>query len=423
MTIATSASADLSFDDRCKHARCRACDHPGLTAVLDLGHMPPSDGLLHEDTLAQPEPRFALEVAFCPSCSLMQILETLPPEQLFGERYAYYSSFSDALLNHSRKNAENLIRNRRLDEQSFVVELASNDGYLLRNFVAAGIPVLGIDPAPGQAKAANAAGVPTQCAFFTEELARTLAGQGKRADVIIANNVLAHVADTNGFVRGIATLLKPNGVAVIEVPYVRELIAHCEFDTIYHEHLCYFSVHALEHLFERHGLHLNDVERLNIHGGSLRLYVQHKANPTAAVTRMKAEEKADGMTRAAFYADFAHRARELRESLCQLLTQLKERGCTIAAYGAAAKGTILLNYLGVGAETIDFVADRNVHKHGKWMPGARIPVVAAEALRERQPDYTLLLTWNFKDEVLEQQAAYRAAGGRFIIPVPRVAVV
>lgn len=412
-----------AFAERCAEATCRSCGRRGLAAVLDLGPMPPSDRLLTPAMLHEPEPRFGLEVAFCPDCTLMQILETVPPETLFGEHYVYYSSFSEALLEHARHHAERLIRERRLDGRSQVVELASNDGYLLRHFVRAGVPALGIDPAPAQARAANEAGVPTRCAFFTAELAERLVAEGVQADVVIANNVLAHVADTNGFVRGIARILKPDGVAVIEVPYVRELIEKCEFDTIYHEHLCYFSVTALDALFRRHGLWLSEIERLTIHGGSLRLYVSPRAPDRPGVEAMLREEREAGLTDAAFYAAFGARVARLRERLRSLLDELRRRGKRVAGYGAAAKGTIMLNYVGLDRAWVEFVVDRNVHKHGRSMPGVHVPVLPVGALCERMPAYTLLLAWNFRDEILAQQEAYRRRGGKFIVPVPRVEVV
>ena len=411
------------FEQRCAEASCRSCAHRGLTPVLDLGHMPPSDRMLTDAMLTEHEPRFPLEVAFCPSCSLVQILETVSPELLFGEHYVYYSSFSEALLEHARRNAERLIADRRLTRDSLVIELASNDGYLLRNFVDENIPVLGIDPAPAQAHAANEAGVPTRCDFFDATLAQELADTGQRADVVIANNVLAHVADTNDFVRGIATILKDDGVAVIEVPYVRALVENREFDTIYHEHLCYFSVTALDALFERHGLHLRDLEPLPIHGGSLRLYVQKQNGDRPRVDAALEEERRVGMNDGAYYAAFGQRVEQLRQELRGLLRELRDTHPCIAAYGAAAKGTIMLNYLGADQELIEFVVDRNVHKHGRYMPGVRVPIRPVEVLLERVPPYTLLLAWNFRDEILHQQAAYRQRGGRFIVPVPQVTTV
>ncbi len=415
---------NASMASRCASAECRSCGAGGLVPVLDLGQMPPSDRLVTDEMLvSEEEPRFPLEVAFCPRCTLVQILETVPPEMLFGANYQYYASFSTTLLEHSRANAEELIERRDLDGRSFVVELASNDGYMLKNFLRRGIPVLGIDPAPGPAAAAERIGVATRKTFFTTELAEDLRSEGLAADVVIANNVLAHVADTNGFVHGIATLLKNSALAVVEVPYVRDLVDHVEFDTIYHEHLCYFSVTALDGLFRRHGLYLNEVRRLPIHGGSLRLYIEPVKRPGKSVKILLSEEKTAGLTGGEYYTSFAERVEELLQELRDMLLELKRRGKRIAAYGAAAKGTILLNALGIGTETVEFVVDRNVHKHGKRMPGVHVPILDPSELTGRMPDYTLILPWNFKDEILEQQAEYRARGGRFIVPIPYPRVV
>ena len=285
------------------------------------------------------------------------------------------------------------------------------------------IPVLGIDPAPGQVKAAAEKGVPTLKTFFTKEIAAQLREEGKRADVVHANNVLAHVADTNGFVEGIHILLKDEGVAVIEVPYIGELIDHCEFDTIYHEHLCYFSVTALDHLFRRHSLFLNDVKRIPIHGGSLRLYVEKTESVSKEVEKLLAEEAMRKMNTILYYRDFAQRVEKLKADLARLLRSIKNRGKRIAAYGAAAKGTMLINYVDLGTDLIEFVVDRNTHKHGKYMPGKHIPIFDTDRLVREIPDYVLILAWNFADEIMQQQEAYRLKGGRFIIPVPEPRIV
>lgn len=402
---------------------CRSCGAVDLEPVLSLGEVPLADALLDEDDLNRPEPRYPLDVVFCDRCSLVQLLQTVSPEVLFSEDYRYYSSYSDALLAHSRENALRLIESRGLSERSLVLEVASNDGYMLRNFVERGIPVVGIDPAPGPARAAEESGIPTLQAFFGTDLAARLRAGGTVADVVIANNVLAHVPDLNGFVAGIAAVLEDDGLAVVEVPYVRDLVDHCEFDTIYHEHLCYFSVSSLVPLFSRHGLTVQRVERYPIHGGSLRLYVTTDGEPDGTVGAILQEERDSGVVGPAYYRGFAGRVRRLQEALRSVLWRIRDRGKRIAAYGAAAKGTVLLNSTGIGRDLVEFVVDRNPHKHGRHMPGVRIPIHPPERLLTELPGFTLLLSWNFAQEVLQQQREYRARGGKFIIPIPSPTVV
>ncbi|MCA8968964.1 MAG: class I SAM-dependent methyltransferase [Planctomycetes bacterium] len=404
--------------------RCRSCGSENLRVFLALGNLPLSDGFLFTDELDREEARYPLDVAFCGDCTLVQILETVPPEELFGQDYPYYSSFTNTLLDHSRANVEALIASRNLGSESLALELASNDGYLLQYYAKAGVPCFGVDPAPGPVEAARKRGIDTVLDFFGFELAKKLRAERGGVDVLHANNVLAHVADTNGFVAGIREMLGDDGVAVIEVPYVRPLIEHREFDTIYHEHLCYFSVHALDALFARHGLVLQDFADLDIHGGSLRLFVGKNAGERKPrVDERLAEERRLGIDTFEFYADFATRVDELRSSLRSMIQDIKSRGETIAGYGAAAKGTILLNACNLTGDLIDYVVDKNVHKQGRIIPGVRIAIREPEALLREMPDYTLILPWNFKDEILEQQAEYRARGGRFIVPVPRPVIV
>ena len=400
---------------------CRSCGADTLDVFLSLGDLPLSDGFLTTEQLGEPERRYPLDVAFCNRCTLVQILETVPPEELFGADYPYFSSVSDTVVRNAEENVAARIEELGLGPGSLAVELASNDGYLLQFYARRGIPVLGIDPAPAPVAAAREKGIDTRCAFFGLEYARLLVAEGVRADVIHANNVLAHVADTNGFVAGIALLLKPEGTAVIEVPYVRELIEHGEFDTIYHEHFSYLSLGTVSRIFEAAGLRVFDVEQLPTHGGSLRVFGCHaddRRPTTAAVRDVQAREREGGLQELSTFLSFQQRAERIKLDFLSFLLEQKRAGKRVAAYGAAAKGNTLLNFCGVRPDLLPLVADAAPAKQGKFMPGSHIPIVAPSQLRAERPDFLVILPWNIADEVREQCRDLAEAGTRFVTAVP-----
>jgi hypothetical protein len=402
---------------------CRSCDADDLAPVLSLGEMALANSYLDPATPADAEPRFPLTVVRCRACTLVQLTHVVPPEQLFAN-YLYLSSFSTTMLAHADTLAKRLCAERHLGAGSLVVEVASNDGYLLQSYVRAGVPVLGIEPARNVAAIAESRGVPTVADFFGRDLAARLFAEGRRADVIHANNVMAHVADLNGFIEGMRILLGSDGVVVAESPYLRPFLEKLEFDTIYHEHLYYYSLTALDALFRRHHLAIVDCEPLAIHGGSLRIFARHAAGatPSARVTELLAEEAAWGVASDEPYARFAAGVERLRDEVVAAVRELVRTGKRVCAYGAAAKGTVLLNATGLGKE-LEFVCDKNPLKQGRLMPGVRVPIVPPTALVEKQPDYCLLLAWNFADEIIAEQREWVMRGGRFVVPLPRVAVV
>lgn len=416
-----SAAAEVVAPDCTEIRACRACGGRGLVGVLDLGRMPASDGFT-ADAL-RPDPAWPLEVVCCTGCGLAQLRHTVAPELLFSDAYRYFSSVTRTVVDNARENVAQALARFRPPPGALVVELASNDGYLLKHAAAAGMRVLGVDPARGPVEAARAAGIETIQAFFGDDLARRLAREGHRAALVFASNVLAHVADTRGFVRGIRRILAPDGTAIIEVPYLRDLIDHVEFDTIYHEHLCYFSLTALAELFAREGLALNDAARIPIHGGSLRLFVQHAPARSARLEALMAQERAQGLDRPQAFRDLAQRVAEVGRRLRTLLDTLRAEGARVAAYGAAAKGTILLNHFGIGRRDLMWVADRNPRKHGLFVPGVKVPVVPVERIAADRPTHLLLLPWNHRAEILRDQAAFLASGGRFILPIPQPVLV
>jgi SAM-dependent methyltransferase len=404
---------------------CRACGGRLTVTMADLGMQPASNAFIASLDKAGEEKRYPLRAKVCESCKLVQVDYDVAPQELFGN-YVYFSSYSDDWLAHAKEYCAMARRRFGLGAQSLVVELASNDGYLLKNFIDMGVPVLGIDPSDTVAAAAEKIGVPTLVEFFGENLAEKLAGDGRQADLIIANNVLAHVPLLNDFVAGIARLLKPDGTVTIEFPHLLELIEHVEFDTIYHEHYSYISLYAIEQVFSRHGLRIYDVEQLPTHGGSLRIFASHsnRANleDSAVLRKLRAEESAAGLADLATYLRFAERVESCRRSLLEFLGQAKREGKVVAAYGAAAKGNTLLNFCGVTPADISQVADRNPHKQSKFLPGTHIPVVSPQALLQSKPDYVLILPWNLQEEIRQQLREIKNWGGRFVTPVPVVRV-
>ena len=400
---------------------CRSCGNADVEAVLSLGEIPLVNALV-EPGDPSADARYPLDVVRCPRCDLVQITETIPPETLF-RTYMYFSSYSQTFLDHASAFASRSIAALGLNADSLVVEAASNDGYLLHYFAQAGVPALGIEPATNVADAARANGVDTIAEFLDQELARRIVAERGTADLVVANNVLAHVPDLHGFITALGTLAGDHGSISVEVPYLRDLVDRLEFDTIYHEHLSYFTVTSLGHLFEPHGLSIRDVERLAVHGGSLRVLVARNGVPGGTVERLLADEAEWGVGDPVRFRRFADDVERLRADLHDLVAGLASGGAVVAAYGAAAKGVVLANTCGLDADLIRFVVDRNPHKQGKFLPGVRIPVVEPEMLEREQPDYCLLFAWNLATEVMAQQAGYLNRGGRFITPVPTPQVV
>lgn len=404
---------------------CRACGGRLDTVLVDLGAQPPSNSYLASLNDTPNERRYPLCARVCASCKLVQLDHDVAPEELFAN-YAYFSSYSDDWLAHAQAYCDMAVARFGLGESSLAVELASNDGYLLKNFLARRIPVLGVDPSRTVAEAAEKLGVPTIVDFFGVPLARRLVAEGRSADLIIGNNVLAHVPDLHDFVEGIALLLKPNGTVTIEFPHLLKLIERTEFDTIYHEHFSYISLLAVEHVFRRHGLRIYDVEELPTHGGSLRVFAAHaaasKAGHSAGLERVRTDEAAAGLADLATYRGFASRVERCREDFRAFLLDAKSRGRRVVGYGAAAKGNTFLNYCGITAGDVPFVADRSPHKQGKLLPGSHIPIVTPQQLIDAKPSFVLILPWNFKEEIMTQLAPVRSWGGQFVTAIPSIEI-
>ena len=410
---------------RSEEKRCRACGAGLAAPFLDLGPTPLANSYLNAEDLNQAEAFYPLQVHVCEECFLVQLTVVQAPEAIFGD-YAYFSSYSTTWLRHAAEYASTMADRLALDSRSLVVEVASNDGYLLRFFRERGIPVLGIEPAKNVALAAEASGVPTVMEFFGARLAQDLAQSGRHADLLVANNVLAHVPMLDDFTEGLRMALKPRGVLTVEVPHLLRLMAENQFDTIYHEHFSYFSLAVVSRIFARHGLSVVDVDELTTHGGSLRIHARHRDDPTqmpservAAV--IAAEERVGLMTPERYHA-FAERVRETKRALLDFLIAAKRKGHSIVGYGAPAKGNTLLNYCGVRTDFIDYTVDRSPHKQGRYLPGTRIPIYPPERIAETRPDYVLILPWNLREEIAGQMGVIRDWGGRFIVPVPRVEV-
>lgn len=400
---------------------CRLCAEPIDTLMVDLGVSPLCESFLRGDQLDTMEPHYPLAVFVCSKCYLAQLGQYVSVGEIFHE-YAYFSSYSTSWVEHARNYVHTIARQLNLTSRSFVVELASNDGYLLQHFLPLGVPVLGVEPAANVAEAAKAKGVPSHVDFFGRDLARKFVAEGKRADLIIGNNVLAQVPDLNDFVGGIAILLAPNGTVTLEFPHILRLIEERQFDTIYHEHFSYFSLVCIEKMAARHQLKVVDVEELPTHGGSLRVHLQHAAAGTpvsARVGLLVEREIAFGLTRMETYAQFEMTVRALKRELLLLLAGLKQDGKRIVGYGAPGKGNTLLNYCGIGPDMIDFTVDRNPYKHGRFTPGRRIPIHDPAVLTEARPDYVFILPWNLQKEITAQLSHIADWGGKFIIPVPK----
>ena len=405
---------------------CRFCGTLLRLTFVDLGMSPLSNSYLRPEHLSQMEPFYPLHARVCSRCFLVQLEQFAGPENIFAD-YAYFSSYSDSWLRHARKYAEEMIEHRQLGSNNLVVEIASNDGYLLQYFQAKGVRVLGVEPARNVAQAAEEKGIPTLARFFGTRTAQDLLAQGDQADLIVANNVLAHVPDLKDFVAGLKMLLKPDGILTLEFPHLLRLIEACQFDTIYHEHFSYFSFCTAEKIFAKHGLTVFDVQEFPTHGGSLRLFVCHAGTNSRplhdSVLHLREREIMAGLSEIETYNRFGEKVRETKRALLDLLIGIKRAGKSVAGYGAPAKANTLLNYCGIGRDFLDYTVDISPHKQGLFLPGTHIPIFHPDEIRRTHPDYVLILPWNLREEIIGQIADVRQWGGRFVIPIPTAEVI
>ena len=406
-------------------SQCRSCGTPLEHTFVDLGMSPMANSYIKPEQLNRMEPFYPLHVYVCAKCWLVQLEQFATPHDIFSD-YAYFSSFSDSWVAHARAYVDMIAERFRLDQSAKVVEIASNDGYLLQNFVARGIPVLGVEPAANVAEVAKKKGINTKVAFFGEKTAVDLRAEGWAADLIIGNNVLAHVPDLNDFVKGLKILLGPTGLITMEFPHLLQLMDQNQFDTIYHEHFSYFSFLAVEQVFARHGMKLFDVEELSTHGGSLRIYACHDQDTSkpigARAQALKSREEVAGFGQLKHYLSFGPQVEATKRKLLSFLISARQEGKHVVGYGAPAKGNTLLNYCGVRTDLIDYTVDRSPHKQGHFLPGVHLPIHAPEKIRETRPDYVLILPWNLREEVMQQMAFIREWGGAFVVPIPEVKV-
>ncbi|MFO1206145.1 MAG: class I SAM-dependent methyltransferase [Burkholderiales bacterium] len=410
-----------------KRIPCRFCETPLLHTFVDLGTSPLCQKHVEPEDVSKMEPFYPLHAYVCERCFLVQLDEFVSPSVIFGDgAYAYFSSYSDSWLEHARNYVDAVSERFGLGSQSHVIEIASNDGYLLQWFAKKGVPVLGVEPAANTAKVAQERGIPTVVQFFGTGTAKMLAAQGKHADVLLGNNVLAHVPNLNDFVAGMKILLKPSGVITMEFPHLQRLIEENQFDTIYHEHFSYFSFVTVERVFAAHGLTIFDVEELPTHGGSLRIYARHTSDSGKPIGErvdlLRAREKMLGYEDLAVYSGFSEQVKETKRRLLTFLIDAKRAGKQVVGYGAPGKGNTLLNYCGVRTDFLDYTVDRSPHKQGRFLPGTRIPILGPERIAETRPDYVLILPWNLKDEIAQQMSHIRSWGGRFVVPIPSVTV-